>query len=492
MIPSSTISDHLALIRENRASIPELLGVYMSRISKNNCRIGAFLNVTSLSAEEQAGKLQTRVSAGDWPGPLTGVPVALKDNISLTGVPLTAGSRILESFTPLYSATAARRLISAGAICVGKTNLDEFAMGSSNEYSAYQPVANPYDLTRVSGGSSGGSAASVASGMALASLGSDTGGSVRLPGAFCGLVALKPTYGAVSRYGLIAFASSLDQIGPLGRCGRDVAILYNTICGPDPSDSTSQSSPTRIELGRLGQDLTGQTIGIDESAVARWAEPDVQEHFDKTVATLTRLGASIRQITLPDLDLELSTYHILANAEASSNLARYDSIHYGPGDSEAESVFERYRSTRGERFGAEVKRRILLGTYVLSEGYYEAYYQRAINSRRLIRAAYEELFSEVDLILTPTAPHSAFRLGEKRDDPIAMYESDRWTIGANLSGIPAISFPVGQTPSGLPIGCQLSAPSGREDLLCGWVHRFDNGQSLPLPTIPPSPAGEEL
>ena len=489
MIAPSTIGELTSAIRGKQASVSEMLDIYLSRISKYDSGIGAYLNVASQSAKSEAKQLQARISRGEWPGPLTGVPIAVKDNISVAGLPLTAGSRILESFVPIYTATAVSRLRAAGAIVIGKTNLDEFAMGSSNEYSAFSVVHNPYDSRYVPGGSSGGSAASLAAGLALGALGSDTGGSVRQPGAFCGLVALKPSYGAISRSGLIAFASSLDQIGPMAHTGLDCARLYAAMRGCDSQDATSRTDLPPVDIKALQHSKTNLIIGIDEAAVSTWCGSDMTGSFTDLLSRFTHLGASFKQINLPDSDTELATYHILADAEASSNLARYDGLQYGPRCSDARELEELCRRTRGELFGPEVKRRILLGTYVLSGGYYDAYYQRAVETRSRIQAAYEEIFDQVDLILTPTTGEAAFALGEKRDDPVAMYQSDRWTIAANLTGFPAITFPIGFSKLGLPLGAQLEGPIGSEETLLSWVHRFDENQPPPGPSLAEAPEG---
>ncbi len=419
--------------------------------------------MTADEARKAAREVDARIAAGEDPGPLSGVPVAVKDNIATRGVRTTCASRMLETHVPLYDATAVERLRAAGAVVVGKTNLDEFGMGSSTERSAFGAVRNPWRADRVPGGSSGGSAAAVASGMAALALGTDTGGSIRQPGAFCGLHALKPTYGRVSRFGMVAYASSFDQIGGFARSAGDLALLYRVLAGPDPRDSTS--SPRGVEAVDPGADVGGLRIGIASEILERpGMQPEVSAAVREAGETLRAAGATIADVTLPDPETAVGAYYLLATAEASSNLARYDGVRYGlrvPGP----TLDETYRRTRSAGFGPEVKRRILLGTYVLSAGYYDAYYLEAQRARVLLRRSFERLFETCDLILLPTAPTSAFRLGEKTGDPVAMVLSDVFTVFANLTGMPGMNVPAGFDSEGLPLGVQLLAPRWREDRL---------------------------
>jgi aspartyl-tRNA(Asn)/glutamyl-tRNA(Gln) amidotransferase subunit A len=468
-----TILATVAAIRGGKQSISGTIEAYLGRISQKDKEIGAFLHVMGEAARERARSLEILVEAGDWPGPLTGIAIAVKDNISVPGAPLTAGSRILEGFKPIYRATVISRLEAAGAICIGKTNLDEFAMGSSTEFSAFQPTCNPYDHSRVPGGSSGGSAAAVAANFAPAALGSDTGGSVRQPAAFCGLVGFKPCYGAVSRYGLVAFASSMDQIGPIAATAGDCAEIYRVIAGADQRDSTCPGHQLPFELTDTPRQLR---IGIPTQLIKEEVEPELVGQFEQVCERFRQWGHELIPVDIPDPERDLATYHILADGEASSNLARYDGIHYGPRCDPHGALADVYRSTRGRLFGNEVKRRILMGTFVLSSGYYDAYYQKALLCRESIRRAYGRLYADVDLLFTPTTPTAAFRRGEKDGDPLAMYQCDRFTIAANLTGDPAISFPIGETSDRLPVGGQLSGPAGCEPLLFGLAARVGEGQ----------------
>jgi len=477
----ATIEGFSGARRAGEIRLPQVIGDCLDRIGRLDSEIGAFLHVMDDAARREAEALQARLDRGEEPGPLAGVPIAVKDNISVAGHPTTAGSRILEGFVPIYTATAVARLRAAGAIVIGKTNLDEFAMGSSNEFSAFRPTRNPYDPERVPGGSSGGSAAAVAAGLALGALGTDTGGSVRQPAAFCGLVALKPEYGAVSRYGLLAFGSSLDVIGPMARTASDCALLFNAIAGPDPRDATSRAAGTPIDLASLGGEIAGLRLGVPAAWLAEGVDPEVRAHFEQAGERFRSLGVALVPIELAEPSACLATYAILANAEASSNLARYDGVRYGYRAPRVERLAELYTRTRGGGFGPEVKRRILLGTFVLSAGYYEAYYAKASRVRTRIRAAYDAALTAVDAILAPATPTPAFRLGERLDDPVAMYLSDLFTVMANLTGRPAVAFPVGRTRAGLPVGAQLFGGTGSEDLLLKLVHRFTGGEPLALP-----------
>lgn len=422
-------------------------------IAARDSDVHAFLDVHADAARARARAL---TESSDFKRlPLGGVPVAIKDNICIRGTRTTCGSKILGDYRPPYSATVVERLHAAGAVVMGKTNLDEFAMGSSTENSAFGPTRNPWDLSRAPGGSSGGSAAAVASGMAAAGLGSDTGGSIRQPASFCGVVGVKPTYGRVSRYGLVAFASSLDQIGPFTRTVEDTALLLNTLCGKDTRDATSASAPVPDFTSGLGTGLRGLKIGVPWAFLGKDLDPSVRASFDKVVDSARREGASIEEVALPHADYGLAAYYVVANAEASANLARFDGVRYGHRARGASTLYDMYLHTRREGFGAEVKRRVLLGTYVLSAGYYDAYYHRALQVRSLIIKDFATAFARCDVIMLPTAPTPAFTLGEKTDDPIMMYLNDVFTIPVNLAGLPGISVPVAQSPAGLPIGVQL-------------------------------------
>ena len=414
------------------------------------------LNAFNLVAAEQAlarAEALDRLAPSER-GPLHGVPIAIKDNMCTRGLATTASSKILEGYLPPYDATVVERLERAGAVIVGKTNCDEFAMGSSNENSAFGPARNPWDPTRTPGGSSGGSAVAVAAGMVPASLGSDTGGSIRQPASLCGIVGLKPTYGRVSRYGLLAFASSLDQIGPLTRTVGDAATLLSVLAGPDPCDATAARTAVPDYRAALSGDLAGARIGVPRAFVGEGVDSEVRAAFDAALDLISSSGATLVDIDLPHARYAIPVYYLVATAEASSNLARYDGVRYGT-RAEAATLTEMYYRTRA-RFGAEVKRRIMLGTYVLSAGYYDAYYLKAQQVRTLIRRDYEQAFARVDVVAMPTSPTPAFRLGEKTDDPLQMYLADVFTVSANLSGLPAISVPCGFSGGRLPIGIQLT------------------------------------
>jgi aspartyl-tRNA(Asn)/glutamyl-tRNA(Gln) amidotransferase subunit A len=433
----------------------------LATIARTEPQVGAYLHITQDMALAQAKAVDEALSKGRAPGPLAGVPVAVKDNILVEGVTATAGSRIIENFEAPYDATAVARLKAAGAVIVGKTNLDEFAMGSSCEYSSFKPTRNPWNTDFVPGGSSGGSAAAVAAGSAAVALGSDTGGSVRQPAAFCGVAGLKPTYGTVSRYGLIAFASSLDQIGVLGQDTRDIALVMSVISGHDEKDSTSLRPPTPDFLGGLDEGMAGMTLGVAQEYVSLIENRDVRAAFESAVETYRGLGAQIREVSLPHADSAVAAYYILAPAEASSNLARYTGIHYSRRRGEGGLAREVIEGTR-MLFGPEVKRRIMLGTFVLSSGYYDAYYLKARKTRALVQRDFENAFETCDAILMPTTPTPAFRLGEKLDDPLQMYLCDVMTVAVNLAGVPGLSIPCGTSGEGLPVGLQIVGP-GRAD-----------------------------
>lgn len=432
-----------------------LVEQFYGKIKAEDSNIHAYLTLSEDRAFAQASRIDDLVRKGAALPPLAGVPLGIKDVMVTKGVRTTAGSKILDNFIPPYDCTAVARLEAAGAIVLGKMNCDEFAMGSSNENSAYGPVHNPRDKSRVPGGSSGGSAAAVAAGTAVATLGSDTGGSIRQPASFCGVVGLMPTYGRVSRYGLIAFASSLDHIGPLTKTVKDAAILLRVIAGRDPLDSTSAAVPVPDYEAELAKPVDGLKIGVPKEYFAEGLDAEVRAAVEAGIAKLRTAGCEIVPISLPHTAYAIPTYYVIATAEASANLARYDGVRYGYRAKGGRTLSEMYRKSRDEGFGAEVKRRIMLGTYALSSGYYDAYYLKAQRVRTLLTRDFEQAFQKVDTIVTPTAPTPAFKLGEKSDDPLSMYLADIYTVTADLAGIPGISVPCGQTQSGLPIGLQI-------------------------------------
>ena len=434
----------------------ELTSAVLERVAAVDADVGAYLTLTAEEALGQAAAADRRIEAGDAPA-LCGIPIALKDVLSTAGVRTTCASKILENFVPPYDATVVAKLQDAGAVVIGKTNMDEFAMGSSNENSAFHPVLNPWDLRRVPGGSSGGSAAAVAADECVLALGSDTGGSIRQPASFCGIVGLKPTYGRVSRYGLVAFASSLDQIGPLAKDVTDAALMLQVIAGHDPRDSTSILEAPPDFLAKLDDGIGGLKIGVPKEYFLEGMEPEVEATVRAAIERLAGLGAEIVDISLPHTEYALTTYYIIAPAEASANLARYNGVKYGYADLDATDVDELMMNSRGAGFGDEVKRRIMLGTYALSSGYYDAYYKKAQQVRTLIKRDFDAAFDGVDVIVTPTSPTVAFELDERTDDPLSMYLSDVMTIPANMAGIPGISIP-GGFAQGLPVGVQFMAP----------------------------------
>jgi aspartyl-tRNA(Asn)/glutamyl-tRNA(Gln) amidotransferase subunit A len=448
--------DLAAALRAGDCSAVEILDTCRSRIDAVDDRVGAFLARTDDLAREQAEAADARIAAGDAPD-AAGIPLALKDVLSTRGVTTTCGSKILETYVPPFDCTPWERLEQDGGVLLGKTNCDEFAMGSSNENSAYGPVHNPWDLDMVPGGSSGGSAAAVAAGEAVWALGTDTGGSVRQPASLSGVVGLKPTYGLISRYGLIAFASSLDTVGTLTRSVRDAAVLLSSIAGKDPMDATCLDEPRRDYTAGLEDGISGLRVGVVQEAFGEGVEPGVRDSVRHAIDELANLGAQVGEASLPHADYALSAYYLIAPSEASSNLARYDGVRYGLRVDGSDSV-EMMTKTRGAGFGAEVKRRIMLGTYALSAGYYEAYYGQAQKVRTLIVRDYEAAFGSFDVLVSPTSPTTAFPIGAKVDDPLAMYLNDVFTIPANLAGVPAISIPSGVDDAGLPVGLQLTAP----------------------------------
>lgn len=436
----------------------DLVSGYLERIAARNPEINAYLSVASESAMRTAEDLDAAARRGDPLGPLAGVAVGIKDVITIEGMTATAGSRILEGYTPPYTATAVRRLKAAGAVILGKLNCDEFAMGSSNENSAYGAVRNPAAPDRVPGGSSGGSAAAVAADIAAATLGTDTGGSIRQPASFCGVVGVLPTYGRVSRYGLIAFASSLDRIGPFARTVEDAATVLGVIAGHDPLDATSSERPVPDYVAESKQPVEGLRVGVPAEYFAEGLDAEVKAAVERAIESLRAQGCTITPVSLPHTRYAVPTYYVLATAEASANLERYDGVRYGYRAPGAKTLSDMYRETRDSGFGREVKRRILLGTYVLSAGYYDAYYRKGQQVRRVLTEDFLKAFEKVDVIVTPTAPTPAFRLGEKTDDPVSMYLADIYTVTASLAGICGVSVPCGVSREGLPIGAQVLGP----------------------------------
>ncbi len=449
-----TVDSARTAVLEKQTSVTAMVDAFYTKIGAEDADIGAYLTLSRDRAYVQVAKIQALADKGDALPPLAGVPVAVKDVFMTKDVRTTAASKILGNFIAPYDATVVTRLEQAGAIILGKTNCDEFAMGSSNENSGFHPVRNPRDHSRVPGGSSGGSAAAVAAGMAVASLGSDTGGSIRQPAAFCGVVGLMPTYGRVSRYGLIAFASSLDHPGPFGKTVKDTAMLLQVLAGRDPLDSTTADVPVPDYCLHVGEPIAGLKVGVPAEYFGDGLDADVRHAVENGIQELAKAGAEVVPISLPHTAYAIPTYYVIATAEASSNLARYDGVRYGL-RGEGKSLAEMYRRTRDAGFGAEVKRRIMLGTYVLSAGYYDAYYLKAQRVRSLLARDFDEAFAKVDVIVTPTAPTAAFKLGEKADDPLAMYLADIFTVTADLVGIPGISIPCGNSKEGLPIGLQI-------------------------------------
>jgi aspartyl-tRNA(Asn)/glutamyl-tRNA(Gln) amidotransferase subunit A len=464
----------------------ELAQTFLDRIERHDGAVKAFLRVDRPAALAQAERIDRRRAAGEPLGLLAGLPVAIKDVLCTQGEPTTCASRMLEHFRPPYDATVVARLKAADAVLIGKTNMDEFAMGGSNENSAFFPTRNPWDLSRIPGGSSGGSAACVAARMVPASIGSDTGGSIRCPAALCGITGMKPTYGRVSRYGLVAFASSLDQIGPLGQTAEDCALLLEVLAGHDPLDSTSIDRPVPKYSRTIRQPLEGLRLGLVREHFGEGLDAEVEAAVREAVRVYESLGAKVKQLSLPHGKYAVAAYYIIAPCEASSNLARYDGVHFGHRTNESSrhtpcadtelqtdnALIQMYRRSRAEGFGAEVKRRIMLGTYALSAGYYDAYYKKALKVRRLIRQDFDRAFEEVDLIVGPVTPTPAFKIGERIDDPLAMYLFDLYTVSTNLAGIAGISIPCGFSSSGLPIGLHLQAPPFEEERLLRGAHMF--------------------
>ncbi len=450
-----TIDSARSAVQERKVSAAALAESFYARIEIDDPKIGAFLTLSKDRAMAKAAEIDALAAKGEKLPPLGGVPVAIKDVMVTKGVRTTAGSKILGNYVPPYDCTAVARMEAAGAVVLGKLNCDEFAMGSSNENSAWKPVHNPRDLSRVPGGSSGGSAAAVAADMAVATLGSDTGGSIRQPASFCGVVGLMPTYGLVSRYGLIAFASSLDHIGPLTKTVKDAATVLRTIAGRDPMDSTSAEVPVPDYVADLEKPVRGMKIGVAKEYLGEGLDAEVRTAVEAAIQKLAKQGCEIVDISLPHTKYAIPTYYIVATAEASSNLARFDGVRYGYRAKDVRTLSEMYRRSRDQGFGAEVKRRIMLGTYALSAGYYDAYYLKAQKVRTLLTDDFDQAFKKVDAIVGPVSPTAAFKLGEKVDDPLAMYLADIYTVTADLAGIPGISVPCGETKEKLPIGLQI-------------------------------------
>jgi aspartyl-tRNA(Asn)/glutamyl-tRNA(Gln) amidotransferase subunit A len=463
---------HQQLVKKER-SATEITKAAIDRITAVDGKVNSFLTVTADHALERAQQVDAKIAAGEEIGMLAGIPIGVKDNICTKGVSTTCASKILQNFVPPYNATVNQKLLDAGTIMVGKTNMDEFAMGGSTETSAFKQTANPWNLECVPGGSSGGSASAVAADECVVSLGSDTGGSIRQPASFCGIVGMKPTYGLVSRFGLVAFASSLDQIGPFGRSVEDCAILLNAIAGYDAKDSTSLKVEVPDYTSFLKPDLKGKKIGVIKETFGEGLDSGVADVTQKAIDQLKSLGAEIIEVSCPTFRYGIAAYYIIAPSEASANLARYDGVKYGDRVEDAANLLEMYMETRAKGFGQEVKRRIMIGTYALSAGYYDAYYLRAQKVRTLIKQDFEAAFGQVDVLVSPTAPTTAFKLGEKFADPLSMYLNDLMTIPVNLAGLPGMSVPCGFDASGLPVGLQIVGNVLREDLMFQVAYAFE-------------------
>lgn len=468
---NKTIAELLKGLEQKDFSSYELTQTYVDKIHAENSRYNAFITLDSERALEQAKTIDEKRAQGEPLGILAGVPIAHKDIFCSKDVKTSCGSKMLDNFIAPYDATVVRNVKNAGAIMVGKTNMDEFAMGSSNETSFYGNVKNPWDLNRVPGGSSGGSASAVSAGLVPGATGTDTGGSIRQPAALTGITGLKPTYGRVSRYGMIAFASSLDQAGPMTRTAEDAALMLEAMSGFDEKDSTSIDSPVPNYVANLNDSLDGKTIGVPKSFFGEGIDTGVADSIQSAIQSFTAMGATIKEIELPNMHLSVPVYYVIAPAEASSNLARYDGVRYGYRAEETKDLLDFYCKTRSEGFGAEVKRRIMIGTYVLSSGYYDAYYLKAQKVRNLIKQDFVKAFQEVDVIMGPTTPTTAFNIGEKTQDPISMYLSDIYTIAVNLAGLPALSVPAGRV-SGLPVGLQIIGNYFDEPAILNFAHQY--------------------
>lgn len=468
----SRLSEIHNRLHDKQLSVTELVEHSIKRISDTDEKIGAFLTLNEAGARKEAAALDAQLAAGGEKGLLFGIPAGIKDNIVTEGLRTTCGSRFLENHNPIYDANVITKLRGAQAVTIGKLNMDEFAMGGSNENSAFHPVRNPWNLERVPGGSSGGSAAAVAAGQVYFTLGSDTGGSIRQPAAYCGVVGLKPTYGLVSRFGLVAFASSLDQIGPITKNVEDSAYVLQAIAGHDARDSTSANVEIPDYLSALTGDVKGLRIGVPKEYLGEGIDPQVKERVMEALKVFEAMGAVWEEVSLPHTDYAVATYYLLASSEASSNLARFDGVRYGVRADNPTNLLDLYRRSRSEGFGSEVKRRIMLGTYALSSGYYDAYYKKAQQVRTLIKRDFDQVFEKFDLIIGPTAPTAAFKLGEQVDDPLTMYLNDICTIPVSLAGVPAISVPCGMA-DGLPVGLQIIGKPFDEQTVLKAAHAFE-------------------
>ncbi len=473
-LPFLTIKEASELIKKKELSPVELTQSVLDRIKDKDEHLNTYVTVLEDKSVESAKKAEEEITSGNYLGPLHGIPLGLKDIFVTKNITTTCGSKMLENFVPPYDATVTEKLQNSGAVFLGKNNMDEFAMGSSTETSYFGPTKNPWDLNRVPGGSSGGSAAATAASLCLGSVGTDTGGSIRQPAALCGVVGMKPTYGRVSRFGMIAFASSLDQAGPLTKTVEDTAIILNAIAGADPRDSTCLDLPVPDYTKSLKDDLKGLKVGIPKEYFVEGMEKDIEAGSRKAISVMENLGAEIVEISLPHTEYAVLTYYIIAPSEASSNLARYDGVKYGYRAEGAESLRDMYFKSRAEGFGDEVKRRIMLGTYALSSGYYDAYYLKAQKVRTLIKNDFDEAFKKVDVIVAPTSPEVAFKIGEKTQDPIKMYLSDVLTIPCNIAGLPGISIPCGFSSEGLPIGIQVIGKAFDEETVIHVAHAYES------------------
>lgn len=469
-----TAAELSKMLRNKKCSAAEITSSVFSRIGEVEDKVAAYITLTKESALTQAGLVDGRIAAGEDLPALAGIPVGIKDNIVTKGVKTTCASKILSNFVPPFSAAVINKLKDNDVVFTGKMNMDEFAMGSSCETSYAKKTHNPRDLERVPGGSSGGSAAAVAAGECVAALGSDTGGSIRQPSSLCGVVGLKPTYGSVSRYGLVAFASSLDQIGPLGRCVEDAALLYDAIKGHDPHDATSCDKKLDTVADKLADGVKGKKIGIPDEYFGKGVQPDVAKIVMDAARELEKQGARLEKISLPSTDYALPAYYIIACAEASSNLARFDGVKYGYRAGKFENLIDMYERSRSEGFGREVKRRIMLGTFVLSSGYYDAYYKRAKLTQNRISGEFEQAFEKCDFLLTPTSPVTAFKIGDRTSDPLKMYAADICTVPVNIAGLPAVSLPCGKDEQGLPVGCQIIGKKFDERTILSAAYSLEN------------------
>jgi len=472
-----TIGRLHSMLKKGEVSSRELTESVLARAGEVEPKVKAFITEMPEIALRMADEADRKIKTGDF-GPLCGIPLAIKDVLCMEGVRTTCASKILENFIPPYDATVVSKLKQANAVFVGKANMDEFAMGSSTENSAFGATHNPWDLDRVAGGSSGGSAAAVAADECIGALGTDTGGSIRLPASYCGVVGMKPTYGRVSRYGLVAYGSSLDQIGPIAKCVEDVALLLNVICGYDPLDSTSIDTPVPDYLESLKQDIKGLKVGLPKEYFIEGMDTEVESAIRNAIETLRSLGAEIREVSLPATKYAVAAYYIVAPAEASSNLARYDGVKYGYRNRDGKTLMDMYKQTRTEGFGPEVLRRIMLGTYALSAGYYDAYYKKASQIRTLMKNEFQEAFEKVDVLATPVCPTPAFKIGERMDDPLQMYLTDVFTISTNMAGIPGLSVPCGFNGAGLPIGLQVLGGHFQEEKMLRVAYQFEQAAGI--------------